>query len=113
MIQLALSASLDHNSFNRNNSCIYCISKNDFAFKSIQRIGGASFKIECDMLMSSELDGSYREVYVSFAQQEQRLEKVEEEYNKIDEELKSAKEKICQLEEIKDNTKGSCNLHLE
>ncbi|XP_052081616.1 uncharacterized protein LOC127719499 isoform X2 [Mytilus californianus] len=79
--------------------------------EAIQRIGGASFKTECDILMSSDLDSSYREVYVSFAQQERRLEKVEEEYNKVDEELQSAMEKICQLEESKDNTKD--NLLLE
>ncbi|VDI10408.1 Hypothetical predicted protein [Mytilus galloprovincialis] len=82
------------------------------ACEAIQRIGSASsFKTECDMLMSSDLDSSYREVYVSFAQQERRLEKVEKEYNKVDEELQSAKEKICQLEESKDNTKD--NLLLE
>ncbi|CAG2248836.1 unnamed protein product [Mytilus edulis] len=79
--------------------------------KAIQRIGGTSFKIECDILMSSDLDSSYREVYVSFAQQERRLEKVEEEYDKVDEELQSAREKIFLLEESKDNTKD--NLLLE
>ena len=59
------------------------------------------------MLMSSDLDSTYREVYVSFAQQERRLEKMEGEYIKVDEELKYAKEKIYQLEESKDNTKGN------
>ncbi|XP_052081640.1 uncharacterized protein LOC127719516 isoform X2 [Mytilus californianus] len=78
--------------------------------EAIQRIGGASFKTECDVLMSSNLDSSYREVYVSFAQQERRLEKVEEEYIKVDEELQSAKETISQLEENKDNTKGECSM---
>lgn len=61
--------------------------------------------------MSTSLDSSYREVYVSFAQQERRLEKVEEEYDKVDEELQSAREKICLLEESKDNTKGNWYLH--
>lgn len=57
--------------------------------------------------MSSDLDSSYREVYVSFAKQEKRLEKMEGEYIKVVEELKYAKEKIFQLEESKDNTKGN------
>lgn len=69
--------------------------------KAIQRLGGALLKTECDMLMSANIDSSYKEMYVSFAQQERRLDKVEEE-------LMSANEKIKQLEENQDNTKGSC-----
>lgn len=61
--------------------------------------------------MSSDLYSSYREVYLTFAQEERRLKKVEEEYDKVDEQLQSAKENICLLEERKDNTKGNCYLH--
>ncbi|CAG2232529.1 unnamed protein product [Mytilus edulis] len=57
--------------------------------------------------MSSDLDSSNKEVILSFAQQERRLEKVEKEYDKVDEELQYAKEKINQLQESKDNTKGN------
>ncbi|CAG2248840.1 unnamed protein product [Mytilus edulis] len=67
--------------------------------EAIQRLGGASLKTECDMLMSANIDSSYKEMYVSFANQERRLDKVEEE-------LMSANEKIKQLEENQDNTKS-------
>ncbi|CAC5424328.1 unnamed protein product [Mytilus coruscus] len=73
--------------------------------EAIQRLGGASLKTECDNLMYANLDSSYREVYVSFAQQEKRLDKVEEE-------LMSAKDKIKQLEENQDNTKDNLLLQV-
>lgn len=50
--------------------------------------------------MSANLDSSYREVLIAFAQQESKL-------SEMTEELKSEKEKISQLEECKDNSKGN------
>ncbi|XP_071174347.1 uncharacterized protein [Mytilus edulis] len=95
------------------------ISKHDFpaiwknASEAIGRLGGQLLKTECDILMSSDLDSSNKEVILSFAQQERRLEKVEKEYDKVDEELQYAKEKINQLQESKDNTKDNLLLQVD
>lgn len=82
------------------------ISKPDFeaiwkhTYEAIARLGGTSLKLECDSLMSANLDSSYREVLIAFAQQESKL-------SEMTEELKSEKEKISQLEERKDNSKDN------
>ncbi|OPL33225.1 hypothetical protein AM593_02258, partial [Mytilus galloprovincialis] len=58
------------------------------------------------MLISANIDSSYKEFYVSFAQQEKRLDNVEEE-------LMSANDKIKQLEENQDNTKDNLLLQVD